>query len=362
MKYLVKLSTNTLYLPELVMECTTHNIAFPALETLEDRFLFPKRHFLFYDKFVRAGRHNQKLWKKIIAENKGNNRRRFGPTIFEAHIKTIVRENYFLWIFQLLCDKSLLSDEEVDDFCMEYDDTFLLLPNPNLVCTSKHTTKFPFEKCELVYGELPVDTNPDDPTAEEEQPRSGFKIIMKTKRKNDAFVKARERQRERIITTARENAGKYSKILSSFRSDVKEVRQNEPLHRPENKQMLKTALSAYKKRFRLLEDPEEQDDGNILPTPSKRLKTKSAKNKTRYSDVKLKYLYDTNEEMKQMELDGTRRMWEEAYKCIWNEHINEKKEEQEVVDILPETSNMTRDLEEDVKQLMADCCGEIEEL
>jgi hypothetical protein len=85
---------------ELVHDCSVNKVPFPALETLEDRKMFPKRYFLFFDVFVRAGRHNRDLWKKAITDNKGQNDKRFGPAIFEAHVRTTVRENYFKWIFQ----------------------------------------------------------------------------------------------------------------------------------------------------------------------------------------------------------------------------------------------------------------------
>jgi hypothetical protein len=75
----------------------------------------------------------------------------------------------------------------------------------------------------------------------------------------------------------------------------------------------------------------------------------------------VKYLFEANEEMKKMEEDGRRKMWESVYKQICNDYILKRKEEK-VNDTLPETSKMTRDIEDDVKQLLADCGGEMEEL
>ena len=99
---------------ELVHDCSVNKVPFPALETLEDRKRFPTRYFLFFDIFVRAGRHNRYLWKKAIRENKGLNDKRFGPAIFEAHVRTTVRENYFKWIFQQLSDIHEVEDEDVE--------------------------------------------------------------------------------------------------------------------------------------------------------------------------------------------------------------------------------------------------------
>jgi hypothetical protein len=86
----------------------------------------------------------------------------------------------------------------------------------------------------------------------------------------------------------------------------------------------------------------------------KKAKRKSASNKTRFSDSKVKYLYKANKEMKKMEEDGRSKMWESVYKQICNDYILKRKEE-EVKDTLPETSKMTRDIEDDAKQSLADC-------
>ena len=122
---------------ELVHDCLVNKVPFPALETLEDRKAFPKRYFLFFDLFVRAGRHNRVLWKKAIHDNKGQNNMRFGPAIFEAHVRTTVRENYFKWIFQQLSDIHEVEDKDVDEFQMEYDENVYTDLPRTLVCTHK---------------------------------------------------------------------------------------------------------------------------------------------------------------------------------------------------------------------------------
>ena len=108
-----------MFCKELVHDCSINKVPFPALESFEDRIMFPKRYFLFFDLFVRAGRHNRELWKKAIRENNGHNDKRFGPAIFEAHVRTTVRENYFKWIFQQLTDIHEVEDKDVADFRME---------------------------------------------------------------------------------------------------------------------------------------------------------------------------------------------------------------------------------------------------
>jgi hypothetical protein len=284
-------------------------------------------------------------------------------------VKTTVRENYFIWIFQQLCDSTVISDEEIQSFKMEYDDDFCKDPPETLVCTFKHTTRFPSEKCELVYDPRTNDADPADSELEVEEtdtaaPRNDFKIIPKTPRKNAAFMQARKRQHNNVVKVARESAKKYEKILRTFKTEVEKVRSNVLLHGPENRRQLKVTVAGYKRHLRLLEDNEQEsntDDNQVQEPLRKKARRKSASNKTRFSDSKVTYLYEANEEMKKMEEDGRRKMWESVYKQICNNYILKKKEE-DVKDTLPETSKMTRDIEDDVKQLLADCGGEIEEL
>ena len=143
-----------IHLKELVHDCLVNKVPFPALETFEDRRMFPKRYFLFFDMFVRAGRHNRDLWKKAIRENKGLNDKRFGPPIFEAHVRTTVRENYFKWIFQQLSDIHDVEDEDVAAFKMEYDEeVYTNLPR-TLACTHADLTRFPYKNCEISYDKI----------------------------------------------------------------------------------------------------------------------------------------------------------------------------------------------------------------
>ncbi len=147
---------------ELVHDCSINRVPFPALETLEDRKMFPKRYFVFFDLFVRAGRHNRELWKKAIQDNKGQNNMRFGPAIFEAHVRTTVRENYFKWILQQLSDIHDVDDQDVDNFMMEYDEIILKDLPRALVCTQKGITRFPFKNCEIDYGEVKHDGDEEE--------------------------------------------------------------------------------------------------------------------------------------------------------------------------------------------------------
>ncbi|MFM8621799.1 MAG: hypothetical protein ACKOB3_00215 [Holophagaceae bacterium] len=77
---------------------------------------------------------------------------RFGPAIFEAHVRTTVRENYFKWIFQQLIDTQSVKNEDVVNFQLEYDENVYKNLPKTLACSHKELTVFPYSKCEIVYG------------------------------------------------------------------------------------------------------------------------------------------------------------------------------------------------------------------
>ena len=218
---------------ELVHDCSINRVPFPALETLEDRKMFPKRYFVFFDLFVRAGRHNRELWKKAIKDNKGVNNMRFGPAIFEAHVRTTVRENYFKWILQQLSDIHDVEDDDIDKFQMEYDDNgYTDLPRA-LVCTHKDITRFPFKNCEIDYAEpvntsknaededdsycsassvdQPVDIHPNPANEgchQDSTEKKFFLVYWNTD--NKQFNKIRERQQKDLATTIEKHRGQYN--------------------------------------------------------------------------------------------------------------------------------------------------------
>jgi len=105
-----------------MIDCIVHDVPFPAYETFEDRQNLPRRFFLFFDKIFKAGRHNKCLWNAAIERNKGRNNISFGTCIFEAHVRTIIQENYFTWMYQALASPKIIQVlEKADDFKTEYD-------------------------------------------------------------------------------------------------------------------------------------------------------------------------------------------------------------------------------------------------
>ncbi len=121
----------------MLVDCITEGTPFPAFETFDYKKTLPRRFFLFYDTFFQAGRHNKELWKAAIGSDDAPVKR-FGTCLIEAHVITTVRENYFMWIFQIISDKRLLSDDEVvENFKTEYDFANDFVPDLcNLVCSN----------------------------------------------------------------------------------------------------------------------------------------------------------------------------------------------------------------------------------
>ena len=121
----------------MLVDCITEGTPFPAFETFDYKKTLPKRFFLFYDTFFQAGRRNKELWTAAI-ESDNTPVKRFGTCLIEAHVITTVRENYFMWIFQIISDKRLLSDDEVvENFKTEYDFANDFVPDLcNLVCSN----------------------------------------------------------------------------------------------------------------------------------------------------------------------------------------------------------------------------------
>ncbi len=365
---------------ELVHDCSVNKIPFPALETFEDRKMFPKRYFLFFDIFVRAGRHNRDLWKKAIKDNNGQNDKRFGPAIFEAHVRTTVRENYFKWIFQQLSDIHDVEDQDVEDFKMEYDEKIYTDLPRKLVCTHKELTRFPFKNCEISFGEnsapksgtgteedhVDVDdndsfcsANPVDRVVQTVSPEPvkdiGFFLVYRNV-DHKHFDEIRELQRKDIIRTIEKTIEQHANILKNFKETVMRIRQVKKTL-PDTDPMYKLAIAEAKRDLRLFKDPYEEIAGHSL----RKRRKKSIDNQTRYSDSKITFFAEANETMKQEEKSGLRQSWENIYKEIWNKHLLVPKNAV-ITTPIPQLTSMVRDMEDDVKQLLADCAEMVEEV
>ena len=367
-----------MFCKELVHDCSINKVPFPALESFEDRIMFPKRYFLFFDLFVRAGRHNRELWKKAIRENNGHNDKRFGPAIFEAHVRTTVRENYFKWIFQQLTDIHEVDDKDVADFRMEYHEDICSDLSGTLVCTHKDITRFPFKNCEIAFGEVvvtrqedededsycsansgdgPFPTIPNPANENSHQGTGGKKFFLVYKNvDNKRFYEIREKQRKDLKATIGKTRDQYKDILETLQDTIKKIREIKKTL-PETDPMYKVAIAEAKKNLRLFKDPyEEESEG-----PLRKKRRRSIENQTRFSDSKVTFFSKANEDMKREEQDGLRKSWESMYKETWNRHLLAPKGP--VIDIpIPQVQSIIRDMENDVNQLLADYAEMVEEV
>jgi hypothetical protein len=315
---------------------------------------------------------------------------RFGPAIFEAHVRTTVRENYFKWIFQQLSDIHEVEDKDVDEFQMEYDENVYTDLPRTLVCTHKDLTKFPFKNYEIDYGE---DSNPPtrigteevqteeddndsycsansvDPTDQSaktnantaaENGRQGsterkFLLVYKNAN-NNRFCEIREKQWREIKSRIEKTRDQYKDILESLKGTIKKIREVKK-NLLETDPMYKAAIAEAKKNLRLFKDPYEES----IDAPMRKKRRRSIENQTRFSDSKVTFFSKANEEMKQEEQRGLRKSWESLYKEIWNKHLLLPKSP--IIDIpIPQVDSIIRDIESDVNQLLADCAGMVEEV
>jgi hypothetical protein len=322
----------------------------------------------------------------------GRNDKRFGPAIFEAHVRTTVRENYFKWIFQQLSDIHDVEDKDVDDFKMEYDECIYTNLPKKLVCNHKELTRFPFKNCEISYQEIGVPTTDTDTVSSTDEDHAdgednesfcsakaidepasrvlnretshqkyqarekGFFLVYKNG-DDKLYDRVYDQQRNDIKKTIEKTVVQHRTILKNFKDTVKKIRHVKKTM-PDTDPMYKLAIAEAKRELRLFKDPYEED---IEGQSSRKRRRKSIENQTRYSDSKITFFSEANETMKQEEQSGLRQSWENIYKEIWNKHLLIPKHP--VINItMPQVTSMIRDMENDVNQLLADCAGMIEDV
>jgi hypothetical protein len=156
-----------------------------------------------------------------------------------------------------------------------------------------------------------------------------------------------------VIDKARNH---HKEVLQSLKNNIVRIREVKRTL-PDTDPMYKVAVAEAKKNLRLFKDPyEEYGEG-----PAMKKRRKSVENKTRFSDSKVTFFSRANDEMKQEELQGVRKSWEELYKEIWNKHLLAPRNP--VIDIpVPQVNSIVRDMEDDVNQLLADCAGMVEQV
>jgi hypothetical protein len=295
-------------------------VPFPAFETLDDRMKLPRRYFLFFDLFFRAGRHNRAWWKDATFRNTGDKTKRFGSTMIEAHVKTTIRENYFRWMFQILSDPRCIPEHSVaNNFQTEYDCKEKEDFPEDLACSLWPLAKLP-KDCEIGYHTAATAEEPEEKEGEETRPRTMGKFTVLTKEKEEEqYEVSKHEQRNLIMMIANQHRKDHKNRLELMRSRVKLVREN--CENLDSKDLIK-AQADTKKRLRLYANDKER--------PKK--KNKQSGNKSRCADKKI-IIFDENKKMlDREERFRYREAWEVMYKKIMKEHAREDSDDENEVD------------------------------
>jgi hypothetical protein len=284
-------------------------VPIPAIETLEDRLHLPRRYFLFFDVLFQAGRHNKELWNLAIAKDKGNNGIPFGSCIFEAHVRTTLRENYFKWILQVLSNPRLVNEEQLQSWKTEYD----------------YETSGSFPKrliCDTALVSLPVECQ-----LEFDQEANRFEIINSEEDDDDDDCPSRspkDVQDEQAILVKEivfKNRSKHQEMLKVLREKIEEIRAVE--ESSGKREDIKRALSSAKKKLCVFDDDLVQQEQ--IQTRKKR--RKSIENKSRNSDKKLDFFGKACIALQKEEDAGYRKAWENVYKDLKNKYVTDVDED-----------------------------------
>ena len=283
-------------------------VPIPAFETLEDRLNLPRRYFLFFDVLFQAGRHNKDLWNVAITKDKGNNGIPFGSCIFEAHVRTTLRENYFKWILQVLSNPRLVNDEQLEGWKTEYDyETSGSFPK-RLICDTT-LVSLPVE-CQLEFDQEGnnfeiINSQDDDYDDDEDCPSRSPKDIQ-------------DEQAILVKEIVFKNRSKHQEMLNVLREKITEIRALESGNGKRDD--VKKALSSAKKRLCVFDDDLVQEQ---LQRPLQKKRRKSIENKSRNSDKKLEFFGKACIALQKEEDDGYRKAWENVYKHLKNNYVPE---------------------------------------
>ncbi len=304
----------------------------PAFETLEDRLQLPRRYFLFFDVFFQAGRHNKDLWKVAITKNRGNNGIPFGSCVFEAHVRTTLRENYFKWLLQVLSNPRLVSDEYLESWKTEYDYELSGSFPDRLICDTA-LVSLPVE-CQLEFDReanvFEIINNEEDDCDDELTSRSPKDV--------------QDEQALLVKDIVFKNRTKHQVMLRVLREKIAEIRSLESSSAP--KDSIKKALSCAKKSLCVFDD-DFVNETNHLQRPLPKKRRKSIENRSRNSDKKLDFFGKACIELQKEEEAGYRRAWENVYKDLKNNYIlepsdgNEDNNDENQIHLLKQSTLLT---------------------
>ena len=278
-----------------MIDCIVHDIPFPAYETFDYRQNLPRRFFLFFDKFLRAGRHNKELWNAAIERNRGRNNISFGTCIFEAHVRTTIQENYFAWMYQALASPKIIQVlDKANDFKTEYD--FDELPN-ELACGYPLISDLPLT-CEIRYNTT----------------MKVFETVPILQ-----INSLRLEQKKHLQEIVDKNKEERRQTLTILREMVDIIR---PKYGHYNREEKKEFNMEAKRTFKLFLDTNKENLEGMTP-PNKKQKRSSSQNKCRVSSEKLDVFKMVTNQMLREKQSGLRSAWERIYKQVVNTFVKE---------------------------------------
>ena len=121
----------------MIVKCLSHNKAIPAIETLNDRKDLPRRYWMFYDLFFCPGLQKKEYVKELITQKEGDRELRFGTCSFEAHVHSVIEQNYFVWLYDILTDPfwDIGNTSLLSSFSTEYDKDYVLTNKEEGICS-----------------------------------------------------------------------------------------------------------------------------------------------------------------------------------------------------------------------------------
>jgi hypothetical protein len=300
---------------ELVLTCVIAKVPFPAFETLDDRMQLPRRYFLFFDLFFRAGRHNREWWKDATFREMGEKTKRFGSTMIEAHVKTTIRENYFKWMFQILSDPRCIPEHDMAaNFKTEYDCKEPEDYPEDLACSLSPLARLP-KNCEITYCTAPTAEEPEEPGGQETTIRTmGTFTILTEEKDKEKHTTQQQDQRILIEQIASQYGKEHRHRLEIMRSGVKVVRENCENLDPKE---IKKVQTDTKRKLKLYANDEER------PTKKRR------KSPNKCADKKIKMFDQNKKTLDREEKYRYREAWEVMYKKIMKQHAGEDSDDED---------------------------------
>ena len=276
-----------------------------------------------------AGRHNKQLWKVVTELKNGENEIPYGSCIFEAHVMTTVKENYYKWLFLLLSDIDEVKDEHFEEqFTMEYecgDEETGELPE-DLIDYQEANTRLRHD-VEIYYDEDECDK------------RQLFKVTTETEKIEEIRIRERE-ELQRLIQDVRKD---HEKLIADIRGKVRNIREIKKANGRNSRlsyDEVKKLVSVEKRKLIEFRNEGNRENGNT-PPEQKRRKTMND-HKSRCSDLKVQFFQKTKEQLDKEEAEGLIASWERVYKKVMNQYLKEKTVDFEPV--MREPSKMLNEL------------------